>query len=267
MLSDILRVQGKYNSSTMQTKTTKPSHRPGFFISFEGGEGSGKTTQIKWLKESLEQGELASILQNTKTSKSDNKKNAPNVRGITSTFDASIKSPIPTVTIVRNPGGTPFSEALRSLVLHAKDPVSQRCEALLFVAGNAQIVEQVIEPHLANGDIVICDRFVESSVVYQGYAQGLDIESIRQLNYFSTNRLLPDLTILLDVDPVIGLARQGDRNRMEDLGIEFHQRVRSGFLKEAALFPERIHIVNANQSPDNIKQEILEIVEKALFIF
>src|SRR5205823_2619405 len=129
---------------------------------------------------------------------------------------------------------------------------------LLFLAARAQNVEKVIRPHLAAGEIVLCDRFIDSSVAYQGYARGLGRDTVAALNGFAAEGLIPDVTILLDLPPEVGLARQRNQNRMETESLEFHRRVREGFLAEARSDPERFCVLNAALPPDVLHNKIAE---------
>ncbi len=198
----------------------------GRFITFEGGEGSGKSTQAELLANALRrQGQ--------------------------------------TVLVTREPGGDPVAERIRAVVLAADSPVVPRAELMLFLAARAQLVEQVIRPALEAGVAVICDRFGDSTVVYQGHARGLPLEDVRNLVKFATNGLDPDLTILLDINPEVGLGRQSDRNRMELAGLEFHQRVRNGYIEEAKVYA-RIQTVAAERDVEVIHRDILATVASHL---
>lgn len=168
----------------------------GLFITFEGVEGAGKSTQIELLR-----GALA----------------AAGCR----------------VAVTREPGGDAVAEAIRGILLTSKGPVDPRAELLLFLASRAQATARVLRPQLRSHDVVLCDRFADSTIAYQGYGRGLDIEAIRDMNRFATEGLEPDLTVLLDLDPETGLSRQLDGNRMEGEPIKFHRRVREGYLREA----------------------------------
>ena len=198
---------------------------PGLFITFEGGEGAGKTTQIALLRSALEQAGHS-------------------------------------VCVTREPGGDRVGESVRGLLL-AHD-MTPRAELLLFLASRAQNVEAVIRPHLERGGVVLCDRFIDSSVAYQGAARGLGIAAVAGLNDFATNGLLPDLTFLLDVDPLFGLARQPDHNRMENEGLAFHQRARQGFLEAAANNPARIVVLDATLTPPALHTRIYDLVRQHL---
>lgn len=192
----------------------------GQFIVFEGGEGAGKSTQLARLAEHLaDQGH--------------------------------------DVIVTREPGGTPSAEAIRALVL---DPthagLDPRAEALLFAAARAAHVAALIEPSLAAGKTVICDRFIDSSVAYQGLGRHLGAERIRELSTWATNGLIADLTIVLDIDPVLGLTRAGQvsesPDRMEAEDLNFHEMVREAFLDAAAQHPNRYAVIDADTSPGDI---------------
>ncbi len=195
----------------------------GLLITFEGVEGAGKTTQIELLRALLAANGFS-------------------------------------VCVTREPGGEPVAEAIRQVLLDARNPVVPVAELLLFLASRAQMVERVLEPHLAAGEIVLCDRFTDSSVVYQGHARGLDVEMIRSLNSFATANTVPTCTILLDVSAELGIARQMDRNRMEAESLAFHERVREGYLAEARRDPERICVIDASRTAEEIHQDIVAVV-------
>lgn len=161
------------------------------------------------------------------------------------------------------PGGTPLGTAVRDLLKVKRSfTISPKAELMLFNACRAQLVRDVIKPSLAAGKVVICDRFSDSTVVYQGYARGLDIETIESINNLATDRLKPDLTILLDTDPEMGLGRkhniQSDRFDNEDIG--FHRKVREGYLAEANKDTGRWHVINGQQPVNIISNSILDIV-------
>lgn len=198
------------------------------FIAFEGGEGAGKSTQeavlAQWFTD----------------------------RGRT-------------VVRTREPGGTPAGEAMRHIVLsHDFDGLDERAEALLFAASRGEHVAQVILPALKRGDVVICDRYMDSSIAYQGIGRGLGEQQVRDINMWATNGLLPDLTIVLDVDPVIGLARAGEPDRLESAPLEYHQRVRQGFLDLAQQDPARYVVIAADQDPQTISELIIAAVSTRL---
>ena len=202
----------------------------GRFITFEGGEGCGKSTQIARLKDSLEKGGVE-------------------------------------VVLVREPGGTWLAEEIRRLI---KDQDSEtpcvRAELLLFLAARAQLVRNVIRPALDAGKWVLSDRFSDSTVAYQGYGRGLPLDVISEVNDFACDGLKPDLTILLDVPPETALARMRSReaarnlkaDRFEREGDGFHDRIRRGFAELAKAEPGRIVTIDASGSPDEVAIKVIE---------
>jgi dTMP kinase len=201
---------------------------PGRFITFEGPEGSGKTTQIAALAEFL--GDMG----------------------------------IPVVT-TREPGGTPIGDEIRSVLMGLKNTDMQpRAEILLFQASRAQLVEQVIRPCLAEGRIVLSDRYADSTLAYQGYGYQLfTIDVLKPIIAFATGGLVPDLTLLLDVDIHVGLERrmkEGGWNRMDAYDCSFHERVREGFTRMAMDDPSRWVIIDAIRSFDQVQLEIRRVV-------
>jgi dTMP kinase len=212
--------------------TEAPSATPrGLFFAFEGGEGVGKTTQLRVLSD-----ELAG-------------------RGYE-------------VVLTHEPGDTPVGLRLRELLLDPATTVTAQTEALLYAADRAAHVANVIAPWLARGTIVISDRYLDSSIAYQGYARGLDIDVITQTSLWATGGLLPDLTLLLDLDPEVGLrrarGRSGRLDRLEAEALDFHTRVREGFLTLAAATPERYAIVDATGAPDQVADGVLAAVNRLL---
>ena len=200
----------------------------GRFITFEGGEGCGKSTQVKRLKAALE---------------------------------AKGKS----VLLTREPGGTWLSEEIRRLIKDQEtDAPCDRAELLLFLAARAQLVRNVIRPALEAGMWVVSDRFCDSTVAYQGFGRGLPLDLIREANAFACEGLVPDLTILLDVTPETALARRRGReaatataaDRIERAGEVFHARLREGFLRLAEENPERIVTLDANGTPDEVWEKV-----------
>jgi dTMP kinase len=196
------------------------------FITFEGPEGSGKSTQIRQLAAALEA------------------RNLP-------------------VLMTREPGGTIIGNAIRAVLLDpARTEMSPRAETLLFNAARAQLVDQVIRPALAAGQLVLCDRYADSTLAYQGYGHGQPLESLRPLGAYATAGLTPDLTIYLDIDVQDGLKRKQaggaeEWNRMEEKALAFHQAVRRGYLELAAAEPDRWLVVDAAQSVEAIHAAIL----------
>lgn len=198
------------------------------FITFEGGEGSGKTTIINRLMQELK---------------------AKNVKAFQS----------------REPGGSKISEEIRKIILSVDNTkMDYITEALLYAASRRQHLEEVIKPALKEGYVVICDRYVDSSLAYQGYARGLGIDEVYNLNYYATSGLLPDLTIFIDVNPEEGLARISKNNRNKDrLDLEtitFHHLVREGYLQLVARFPGRIKRIDGNRDIEEVYAEIKEVV-------
>jgi dTMP kinase len=189
------------------------------FVSFEGLDGSGKTTQLRLLADRLRaEGE--------------------------------------TVVVTREPGGTELGEAIRDLVLHGGD-VAPWAEAALYAASRAQHVEEVIRPALERGATVLCDRYLDSSVAYQGVARGLGLDRVLELNLAAVGGLLPDVTFLLQVDtPVAESRRTGHRDRLEREDDSFHGRAAEGYAELAARFPERVVVLDAALPPDEIAERI-----------
>ncbi|MEY3696675.1 MAG: hypothetical protein RJA41_325 [Actinomycetota bacterium] len=198
----------------------------GFFIAFEGGDGAGKSTQVKL---------LAAALQGTRE-----------------------------VVITREPGGSDVAEHIREVLLNPNHRIDGMTEALLFAAARADHVSKVIRPALERNHVVICDRFIDSSIAYQGVARKLGIEMVRELNMIATNNLVPDLTIVLDVSADAGLARAQEPNRMENEGADFHEIVKDAFLELAKTEPARYLVISAHQSREDIAQTILQEVLKRL---
>jgi len=188
-------------------------------------EGAGKSTQIALLRAYLEQADRA-------------------------------------VCVTREPGGDAVAETVRRLLLECS--MTPRAELLLFLAARAQNVESVVRPHLAAGGIVLCDRFIDSSIAYQGCARGLGRDSVFRLNAFAIDGVMPDITFLIDIDPAIGLERQRDRNRMEAESLEFHRAVRQGFLSEARNSPERFMVLDGARDAAAVQSDIRARVEAML---
>lgn len=208
----------------------------GFFITLEGPEGAGKSTQAQLLVAALEKRGRDAIL-------------------------------------LREPGGCPLSEELRRLLKHFGQPgdVCAEAELLMFGAGRAQLMRQVILPHLSRGGIVVCDRFADSTTVYQGMARKLSAEFIQNLHEFTVEDRWPDLTFLLDLSVEETLARTCGRraetdehDRMEDEGRDFYRAVRDGFLALASAEPNRFRIIEARQPVDAIHQRIIKEALRAL---
>lgn len=204
----------------------------GIFISMEGPDGSGKTTQIELLKTYLEEHGYDEVL------------------------------------ITREPGGTRISEAVREIILNKEYmEMGYMTEAFLYASARAQLVSEVIAPALAAGKAVISDRFVDSSVVYQGMARGLGVQKIYDLNAFATQGIMPQLTIHLDLPAKVGISRkknQAELDRMELQTIEFHEKVSEGYRELAKLSPDRITTIDATLSIEEIHGKIVAAVEKYL---
>jgi dTMP kinase len=201
------------------------------FITLEGSEGSGKSTQIQPLAAYLGQ------------------------RG----YD---------VLVTREPGGTSIGEQIRDILSNLTNTaMQQRTEILLFQAARAQHVDEVIQPHLAKGGIVLCDRFADSTLAYQGYGYQRELETIRQIVNFATGGLKPDLTLFLDIDVEEGLRRRsrgGEWNRLDSFEMDFYRRVREGYLEMVRAEPQRWEIIDASQRPDIVQQKIRQVVFQRL---
>jgi dTMP kinase len=202
------------------------------FITFEGPDGSGKTTQAKLLVEFLQ------------------------ARGYP-------------VLYTREPGGTEISEQIREIILSTRNKSMQsETEVLLFSAARAQIVAELIRPALAAGKLIICDRYADSTYAYQGYGLGLDLEALRAITKFATRGLVPNLTFYVDVPAEVGLARRhrGETNRLDLKNLEYHVRVRNGYLALARAEPQRFVVVDGTGTVDvvqaTIRARMLNVLEK-----
>lgn len=198
------------------------------FITFEGGEGSGKTTIIKMLMEKLNQ------------------------KGINA-------------VVSREPGGSQISEQIRNVILNIDNKnMDYMTEALLYAASRCQHLKEIVWPNIEKGNLVVCDRYLDSSLVYQGCARGLGIEKVYDINMNATNGFLPDLTIYLDVTPEVGLKRiqsnNRDVNRLDLEKMTFHEEVRKGYLKIADMFPQRIVKIDATRSVEEVYRDVEEAV-------
>ena len=206
--------------------------RNGKFFTFEGGEGSGKSTHIEHLVTRLR------------------------------------KSGRP-VMVVREPGGTEVGEQIRHILQYSKQSATMVAEAelLLFCASRAQLVREIIQPALARGDVVIGDRFLDSTTVYQGVGRKLDADSVAAINRFAVGGCVPDLTLVIDLDPRVGLERARGRelfDRMENQSLEFYERVRRGYLDLANRESGRVKVIDGNQSIDTVEKQIWELVSHVL---
>ena len=207
---------------------TDGPNAPGAFIVFEGGEGAGKSTQAAALAELL-QAQGRSVIR------------------------------------TREPGGTPAAEAIRGILL---DPafagLDDRAEALLFAAARGDHAQRVIRPALRRGEIVVCDRFMDSSMAYQGIARGLGPDVVANLSLWATDGLVPDLTVVLDIDPQVGLGRVSSPDRLESEPLEWHRRVREGFVEIARRDPRRYLVLDAGRPPEDLATEIAQVVAALL---
>jgi len=203
----------------------------GLFVTFEGGEGAGKTSFINRAFEEL----FAKGHDVIKT---------------------------------REPGGTPLGKKIRELLLHEKlTSISRHSELFLFLADRAQHVHNVILPALSSGKIVLCDRFNDSTIAYQGVARALDLPFLKELCTFATEQLCPDLTLYLDLDPTLGLIRAekaGGHDRLEQEALHFHTKVRTAFLSLAKEEPHRFHVIDAEKSFDTVYLNGMKEIEAAL---
>jgi len=196
----------------------------GIFITFEGADGCGKTTQLMLLAEFLQ-----------KQGKE--------------------------VVVTREPGARGLGEKLREILLNYEGEVSNRCESFLFLADRAQHIDMIVKPALEAGKYVLCDRHTDSTVAYQGYGRGLDIAQIKMLNEIAVNGTKPDLTFVFDVDVETAEKRLGSKkDRLESAGREFHNRVRKGYLKLAKQEPERVKVINAAQSIEAVHKEVISVI-------
>ena len=201
------------------------------FITFEGPDGSGKSSQVA---------ELAGFLIQAGYS----------------------------VRVTREPGGTAIGDQVRAILSNLDNTgMHPRTETLLFLAARAQLVKQVIRTHLDKGDIMLCDRYADSTLAYQGYGHRNDLAQIRNLIAFATGGLKPDLTILLDIDVEIGLRRRahgGEWNRLDAYDLEFHRRVRQGYHQLVQEEPDRWVVIDAGQTPDCVQVEVRKVVLERL---
>jgi dTMP kinase len=204
----------------------------GLFISFEGGEGVGKSTQIKALTRRL---------------------SAAGHRVLTT----------------REPGGTPLCESIRSLLQSDQEVISPEAELLLFTASRAQLCRQIIQPAIERGEVVLCDRFMDSTSVYQGVARAIPSAQVEQINQFSVGNCKPDLTFLIDLDPHQGLKRvrqraAGSLDRIEQESLDFFEAVRSGYLELANNEPDRFVILDGQQPIEKLEKTIWDVLSTKL---
>lgn len=212
------------------------TQKKGFFITFEGPEGAGKSSQLQRLAETLSRRGYACVT-------------------------------------TREPGGTPLAETLRAILKEhqGSETLHDKTELLLMEAARSQHVSEVISPALEKGNVVLCDRFADSSTAYQGIARGIGVDTVRGLNDFAYGNCRPDLTILLDLPAERGFERtrrrvetQGEIDRFEEENLQFHHKVRDGFLQIAAMEPQRVKVVNADRDVESVAAEILRIVDEFL---
>ena len=204
--------------------------KKGYFITFEGIDGCGKTTQIELL-------------------------------------DNWLKSLGKKTLLTLEPGGSDLGKNLRQILLHYDKPVAKNAEMFLYLAGRPQHVNNVIAPALNQGEIVLCDRYTDSTLAYQGYAREGDVNELNMLNEIATNNLKSDLTIVFDIDVQTAQMRLGKtKDRLEKEGVDFHTKVKNGYLELEKLYPERIKTVNANRSIEEIFSDVKKIVGELLNI-
>lgn len=201
----------------------------GTFITFEGSEGSGKSTQIKLVR-------------------------------------AYLKAQKKPILFVREPGGVKISEKIRNILLDVKNvKMSDGCETLLYMAARAQLIEEVIAPALKKGKIVLCDRFLDSTVAYQGYGNGVDVAAIKKIGQFATQGIRPDITFFFDIDAKKGLSRiNRKKDRIERRAIMYHSKVRRGYIKIARQEPGRVKLIDGSKSKEEIFGAIVKYIERLL---
>lgn len=198
----------------------------GLFITFEGADGCGKTTQLMMLAKYLKE------------------------RGAE-------------VLVTREPGAKGLGEKLREILLNYDGEVSSQAEAFLFLADRAQHMDVIIKPAVAAGKIVLCDRHTDSTVAYQGYGRGIDISRLNMLNDIATGGRKPDLTLVFDVDVETSMARVGsEKDRMESAGMEFFNRVRNGYLQIAKQEPERVKVLDATESIEALHLQVIKFINQ-----
>ena len=203
------------------------------FITFEGPEGAGKTTVIQKIAERLAQENID-------------------------------------VLATREPGGIEIAEKIRTIILDpAHTAMDERTEALLYAAARSQHYFEKVRPALDAGKMVICDRFIDSSLAYQGYARGIGVEEVLSINEFAIGKKLPDMTILFDLAPEVGLARihaHGERevNRLDVESLAFHKKVREGYLQLVERYPKRIYVVNADQNIERVVEDVWSLLYEVM---
>ena len=201
--------------------------KKGLFITFEGADGCGKTTQLNLLADYLSQKRE--------------------------------------VLVTREPGSKGLGIKLREILLNYDGEVAPQCESFLFLADRAQHIETIVNPAVKEGKIVLCDRHTDSTVAYQGYGRGLDLEQIHYLNNIATNGIKPNLTIVFDVDIKTSMSRVGnEKDRMESGGDEFFNKVRQGYLKIAKQEPERVKVIDASRSIEEVFDDVIKVISPLL---
>ena len=203
------------------------------FITFEGPEGAGKTTILTKIAERLHERNID-------------------------------------VLATREPGGIEIAEKIREVILNpANTAMDERTEALLYAAARSQHFFEKVEPAMKQGKLVLCDRFIDSSLAYQGYARGIGMDEVLSINEFAIGKRMPDLTILFDLNPAVGLARihahnERELNRLDVESLSFHEKVREGYHEVVKRYPNRIKVVNADQSVENVVEEVWRLICEAL---
>lgn len=198
--------------------------KKGLFITFEGIDGCGKTTQLENVRKLLEENGIECVT-------------------------------------TREPGALKLGSQIREILLHYDGVVADNCEMFLFLADRSQHVETFIKPMLEEGKVVLCDRHIDSTIAYQGYGRGGDVEKLTELNKIATNGLVPDLTFLFDVSVETGHERAGkDLDRLELAGKEFFERTRQGYLTLAKQHPERIKVINAEKSKESVYNDVKSLI-------
>lgn len=202
--------------------------KKGLFITFEGADGCGKTTQIELLNKYLQDKKINTV-------------------------------------VTLEPGGSNIGKSLRQILLHHDGFVSDVCELFLYLADRAQHIETVVLQNVNKGSVVLCDRHIDSLVAYQGYARGGDIEKIDLLNNIATRNYKPDLTLVFDVDSEIAQQRVGKtKDRLEKEGLEFHRKVRFGYLELAKKYPNRIKVIDANKTIEEVFEQVKNVIDEIL---
>lgn len=199
------------------------------FIVFEGPEGCGKSTQVRFARDALDKGGVKTIL-------------------------------------AREPGGTTLGEKLRKIILKSDDRMDLRAEVLLYMASRAQMVDEIIRPALEEGKTVLCERYLSSTAAYQGVAGGVDLKTIECIGSFATGDVKPDLTIIIDIETETGLSRAGSADRMESRGKAYHEKVREGFLRMAENDPQKFVVIDGRGSVEKVHSRIMALIDKKMGI-